>query len=400
MPKAKPRVLLLHPHCFSQRDMQFYAPLLDEFDIRAVTPRLRPDRRTYQGVPQVPLLSLDQILGAVPPAQTVLDKALRLRSENLYHYFGLEKEFAHADLVECLETFHPYCRQAVKAKKRHGFALAFSVHENIAFAHENLAYRRNLKRSVFAHGDAFFALCEQGRNSLVLEGAPPEKIHLSGAGTDTDLYQPAEPDAGVLAKLGVLSRANGGGEITLLFAGRLVWEKGVFDCFHALALLGKMPNAPTFRLVVAGDGLERSRLETLAARLQLQNRVQFLGRVATEEMLSLYRRADIGLVPSIPTPKWQEQFGCVLIEALACGCPVVATRTGATLEVTGGLVPLVAPAQHTDLARAIFDLACDPARRERIAREGRAHVVRNYDNRVVAERIARVYRALLENRAQ
>lgn len=390
----KPRVLLLHPHGFSERDMQFYAPLLEEFDVRAVTPKWQPDRRTYAGVPQIPLVSLDQIIGAVPVVQTVLDKAFRLRSENLYHYFGLENEFARADIVECLETFHPYCKQAIEGKKRHGVALAFSVHENIAFAHENLAYRRQIKQDAFAHGDAFFALCEQGRNSLILEGAPPEKIHLSGAGVDTDFFCPGEPDPNALSTLGIAPPTPN--EIILLFAGRLVWEKGVFDCVHALALLPKFPDAPCFRLLLAGDGPEEQKLRDLVHRLNLQETVHFLGRVTRPQMLALYQCADLCLVPSIATPKWQEQFGCVLMEAFACGCPVIATQSGAIEEVTGGIAPLVAPAQHTALALAIHALALDSAQRKRMACEGRAHVVKNYDNRVVAERIARVYRILLE----
>ena len=373
--------------------MQFYAPLLGEFDLSAVTPRLQKSRRTYAGVPQTPLVSVDQLLGAIPPIQSVLDKAFRLRSENLYHYFGLQSEFVRADIVECLETFHPYCRQAIQAKKRHDFALAFSVHENIAFAHENLAYRRRIKRDAFAFGDAFFALCKQGRNSLILEGAPLEKIHLSGAGIDTDIFCPGIPDANALADMGVPPPGNG--EIVLLFAGRFVWEKGVFDCVHALGLLCRWYPAQKYRLLLAGNGPEEAKLRDLVSRLSVQSQVHFLGQVSRDQMLALYRRADLCLVPSIPTPKWQEQFGCVLIESLGCGCPVIATKSGAIEEVTGGIVPLVAPAQHTELAGAIARLAENPDLRNEIAQRGRAYVVQNYDNRVVAERIARVYRALL-----
>ena len=390
---GKPRVLLLHPHGFSARDMQFYVPLLDEFDICAVTPRLQKNRRTYAGIPQIPLVSLDQILGAISPAQFALDKLFRLRSENLYHYFGLEAEFARADIVECLETFHPYCRQAIEAKKRRGFALAFSVHENIAFAHENLAYRRKIKRDAFATGDAFFALCQQGRDALVLEGAPPNKIHLSGAGVDCAVFCPGAPDEAALL-LGLAPKRDN--EIVLLFAGRLVWEKGVFDCVNALALLRRRCPDRNVCLLLAGDGPEEAKLRDLAARLELENAVRFLGRIERDQMPALYRYADVCLSPSIPTPKWQEQFGCVLVEALACGCPVVATKSGAIAEVTGGLAPLAAPSQPTDLADAIARVAfaSHPERRE-IAQKGRAHVVETYDTRVVAERIASVYRDLL-----
>lgn len=397
-PARRPRVVLLHPHCFSERDMQWYVPLLNEFDVVAVTPKWQPGKRTFAGIPQIPLVSLDQVVGAARPVQTLLDRALRLRSENLYYFPGLDRALVGADIVECLETFHPYCRQAIDGKARHGYKLVFSVHENIAFAHENLQYRRQIKADAFRVGDAFNAICEQGRNSLLLEGAPAAKTHVAGAAVDTDRYAPGPPDAALLARFGVLAERSERDFYTL-FAGRFVWEKGVLDLVEAMGLLalagGDKTTGRRYHLLLAGDGPEEIRMRALATRLNIGDRVHFLGRVPRDAMIALYRRADLCAVPSIPTPRWQEQFGCVLIEAMACGCPLLATDSGAIREVVAGCGRLVAPNHHTQLADAIRDLAQNPAERQRLAALGRAHVVRRYDNRVVADRIRHVYRQIL-----
>lgn len=394
-PNGKPRVLLLHPHGFSQRDMQFYLPLLEEFDVLAVTPKWRPNQRTYQGIPQSPQVSLDQVLGAIPIVQTALDRLVRLRSENLYYYFGLDPLFATADIVECLETFHPYCWQALRGKEKHGFRLAFSCHENIAFAHENLKIRRDIKRDAFAQGDAFFALCEQGRNSLLLEGAPADRVFLSGASIDTDLYAPGDSDPALLNALGLPTRTPDR-EPVLFLAGRLVWEKGIFDAVEALGLLSR--RGISARLLIAGDGPEAGAIRIRAARMGITDRVNLLGKVSLPQMIALYRYADLCLVPSNPTSRWQEQFGCVLIEAMGCGCPVVATDSGSIREVTGGHAALVPPAHHTYLADTLAELLADAPRRQKMSQGGRDWVVQRYDNHPNAERIRTVYRGMLEGR--
>jgi glycosyltransferase involved in cell wall biosynthesis len=372
--------------------MQFYVPLLDEFEIVAVTPRWQPNKRTYDGIPQAPLVSLDQVIGAIPLLQKSLDTLVRLRSENLYYFFGLEKLLASAAIVECLETFHPYCWQALRGKGRFGYRLAFSCHENIAFAHENLKIRRQIKQDAFHKGDAFFALCEQGRNSLILEGAPADRIFLSGMAIDTDLYSPGTPDSIALAPLGI-DVEKPKSEPVVLFAGRMVWEKGIFDVIEAVGLLHHQ-NFPV-QLLLAGDGPESAKVADRLQRMGITNIVRRLGRVSQQQMVALYRYADACLVPSIPTAKWQEQFGCVLIEAMGCGCPVLATDSGAIREVTGGYATLIPPAQHTYLAQSLRELLSDPQKRQTVAQAAREWVVRQYANSVNANRIRAVYRGML-----
>jgi len=110
------------------------------------------------------------------------------------------------------------------------------------------------------------------------------------------------------------------------YVGRLVPEKGVEDLIRACSLSG-------VRLLVAGDGPERSNLEILARDLKVQT--TWLGRIESTRMAEVYSRMDILVLPSISTPRWKEQFGRVLVEAMAHGVPVVGSSSGEIPRVMG-----------------------------------------------------------------
>lgn len=143
----------------------------------------------------------------------------------------------------------------------------------------------------------------------------------------------------------------GGG---IVFAGRLAAEKGVDTLIEAMALL-----APPAALDIAGEGPDRCALEALAARLA-PGRVTFHGRLAKDALLGLVRSAAVAVVPS----RWHENQPMAVLEAFACGVPVVTTDLG-------GLPELVSPGQDGDvvpandpaaLAAAVAALLADPAR--------------------------------------
>lgn len=82
------------------------------------------------------------------------------------------------------------------------------------------------------------------------------------------------------------------------------------------------------RVLLAGDGEERSALEQLAQELGIADRVTFLGRQASSNMATFYNSLDVLVLPSRTLPNWKEQFGRVLIEAMACQVPVVGSDSG------------------------------------------------------------------------
>ncbi len=175
------------------------------------------------------------------------------------------------------------------------------------------------------------------------------------------------------------------GEPVLLFVGRLEPRKGLEQLVRALIILKSQ--RPRVRLVVVGEGPQREQAETLLPS-RLQASVEFRGRVGDDELARLYRSCDCFVSPALGG----ESFGIVLLEAMAAGCPVVATdipgyRSVVRDGVNGRLVP---PGDPQALADAIETLLANPSLRAAMAREA-ATAAGRYDWPTVAAEIRRVY---------
>ncbi len=173
--------------------------------------------------------------------------------------------------------------------------------------------------------------------------------------------------------------------------GRLAGEKGHTVAFEAFAAVARA--RPDARLAVVGDGPLRPFLEQLAAAPPLAGRVRFLGSRA--DVRDVYAALDLLVQAS-----HYEAFGLAILEAMACGCPVVATAVGGVPEVvehgaTGLLVP---PADPTALASAILAVLEDPAAAADRARVAQTQVARRFTVSQMADRIEAVYRETLDRR--
>jgi glycosyltransferase involved in cell wall biosynthesis len=162
---------------------------------------------------------------------------------------------------------------------------------------------------------------------------------------------------------------------TILCVAHLYPRKDVATLLDAIARL------PGATLRVVGTGPELARLQGQAKRLQLADRVQFLGHVSFERLAAEYRRADVFCLPSR-----QEGFGIVFLEAMAAGLPIVAARAAAVPEVVadGECGILVPPGDAPELASAFERLLADSAERRHLGEAGRRRVER-YDATKVAE---------------
>jgi len=141
------------------------------------------------------------------------------------------------------------------------------------------------------------------------------------------------------------------------------------------------------KIVMVGDGPERSRVEALALEAGIAEHVEILGEL--DDVRGLLSVADAFLLPSA-----QESFGLAALEAMACGVPVVASRVGGLPEViTDGLTGYLRdPDDHEGMAAAVLDLLDDPSLRQRVAHLARASVVDRFDE----DRVVPMYEALYE----
>ncbi len=179
-------------------------------------------------------------------------------------------------------------------------------------------------------------------------------------------------------------------------AGRLIEKKGLPVTLRAFAkFLRRYPDAT---LTIAGEGPLRGRLQDLARELKIDNRVSFTGFISQEQLRDLYYLSHIFLHPSqTGSDGNQEGIPNSMLEAMASGLPVFATRHGGIPEaiengVSGVLVP---EHDHEELARALLSAAQAPDFLSRIARSGAEVVHEKFDLRVQARRLEDIYLKLL-----
>ncbi|MEX5745719.1 glycosyltransferase family 4 protein [Massilia sp. X63] len=172
----------------------------------------------------------------------------------------------------------------------------------------NYALPRRMIKWAAHRADAVITVCNALRDEVVALGVPAERVTSLRNGVDLQLFRPTERQPNSL--------------FTLLTVGHLVPVKAQELIVAALPLL------PDVRLVVAGDGPNRGMLEELARSLKVDGRVQFLGAVPQAQLREHYGAADALVLASS-----REGWANVLLESMACGTPVVASRVYGTPEV-------------------------------------------------------------------
>lgn len=182
-------------------------------------------------------------------------------------------------------------------------------------------------------------------------------------------------------------KSSSGKTKTILYAGVLTRLKGVHNLIDTLEKLVK--NDYDLRLVIAGEGPYKSNLKEQIAKLNLNEQIEFLGHLDQTALRKYYRRCDIFVLPSL-----SEGFGRVIIEAMACGKPVIASAIGGVPELIKnnktGL--LVQPGNVEDIATKIEHLLKNEKLRVEIGKRGKGYVKDTYSN----EKFFEKYRELLE----
>lgn len=178
---------------------------------------------------------------------------------------------------------------------------------------------------------------------------------------------------------------------TIGYAGRLVPEKGIDLLLNAAA---ELPAGHDWQIEILGSGPERAALQTLVGKLSIMDQVSFTAWAPSDQMPDFYRRIDVLVLPSRTRPNWKEQFGRVLIEAMACGTPVIGSNSGAIPEVTGG-AGVIFPENDIDALRdALAELIEDRQTRRRLSEAGRTRAGAHFTHAQIATKTVQVYRKM------
>ncbi len=226
--------------------------------------------------------------------------------------------------------------------------------------------------------DRVFALTEFARREAIALGAPEERTVVLPLGFPMKDFPPST---------GRSYRTDG--LLRLVSVGRLSEGKGHAVALRALAKLVDATPLP-FRYDIVGNGPTRAALERLVRELALGEQVVFHGSLPYEQALARIGEADVLLLPSIPTPTWNETQGAVLQEALLEGTLIVASHTGGIPESVPPFLHrfLVPPGSPEALAGALSEIAVmDTAQIAQLARRGDDWVRERYDNRALVRKL-------------
>jgi alpha-maltose-1-phosphate synthase len=297
----------------------------------------------------------------------------------IYNLKGLTKDL---DIIHSADIEYPYTYQAAKT----GIPTIATEWENIPFNFEELPYSQ-IKKYNREHVAHFIAITKKAREALILEGTNPNRITVIPAGIDCETFKPATTEETGSSK----------DAIKILFVGRFVPEKGIFDLLNAFSLLLKKEQNIELLIVGKGTTEMRMEIEMLIANLKIAHKVKFLGSIRYSNMPQIHNLADIFCLPSVETKTWAEQFGYSMVEAMACGKPVVSTCTGSIPEVVKHRVTgiLVEPNSPIALEGALEELYLNKKQREAFGRNARGWVLENFEANKVAKQLTDLYRKVI-----
>ena len=198
-----------------------------------------------------------------------------------------------------------------------------------------------------------------------LHRIPRHDIRTVPGGVDLNHFSPGETRSEIRKRLGWRQGAP-----TLIAVRNLRPRMGLDNLLEAVALV--LPRVPDLRLVLVGHGPLREELHRRCRKLELTEVVEFAGFVDDAELPDMYRAADLAVVPTAAL----EGFGLVILEALACGTPVIATPVGGIPEILTGLDRklMSASTSASDLADTLLFWLSDRRRREEAAARSRPYV--------------------------
>jgi glycosyltransferase involved in cell wall biosynthesis len=268
-------------------------------------------------------------------------RTLRTLTEHLYSPVRLP--LSHIDVFSTLmaPVVNVSWSTVIHMKTMHAFTSPDSL-TPLARAYRRMNYPRSVRvaDAIIINSESLRSEIEQYLN------VDARKLKLIHEAVDHDLFKPGDagPARARVASYGVTKPF-------VLFVSSLWPYKNCEGLLRAWALArGQLGNR---QLAIVGRGRDEkyiSQLHTLTAELGISADVVFVGGVPLEETVCFYRAADLFVYPSL-----NETFGLPILEAMACGCPVVTSNTSAMPEIAGGAAVLSDPRDPASIARAIVD---------------------------------------------
>lgn len=248
-----------------------------------------------------------------------------------------------------------------------------------------IRYHFKVAPTLFHKADRIIAVSNELRKDIISQyNIKPKNVVVIPNGIDTDKFRPLNPS---------LIRQNlniGENEKIILFVGSISKNKGIHILIMAFYLL--LEYSKDIKLVIVGEGPYIGKIKTMVAHLGIGNKVAFTGRIPNTDLSHYYNLADIVVVPSIGV----EGFPIVVIEAMACGKPVIASNIGGIPTSIEHLKTgvLVKPGDYKELFNWMLKLLEDEELADHLGSNARKRVVERFSIDKMVEDTIKVYKEL------
>lgn len=341
-------------------------------DVKVITPRMRGTNKSYKDTIylgtstdfRAPTHTTGQVGGSVDGSD--IDTMLEEEKFDVLHFHEpwipiLSRQILSRSTCANVATFHAKLPETMMSR---------------TFAKVVTPYTK----SVLKYLDSFTAVSEAAMEYL--RTMTDEPITIIPNGIDLKSFRPPR-------------RRDENSEKTILYIGRLEKRKGVAYLLKAFKKL--VEKDPQVTLVIAGDGVDRQKLESLCQELELEDKVTFLGYITETRKKQLLRSADLFCSPAL----FGESFGIVLLEAMACGLVTVAGNNPGYTSVMKGLgaLSLVDPKQTDEFTHRL-NLLLQERDLRKLWRQWAKASVAQYDYPLIVQQYEAAYIAAIEKKKQ
>jgi len=327
----------------NEYELQNYSPIAKKHKIQVITSH-HPLTKT--SIPQIQLWSPTD-LPNFPYRRQIFN---RLFGGEQW-LIGLNNIVKYGDIIHTAETYTPYTHQAVELKKRGVIKkLICTCWETIPNNNEKLARLRHWKQEAYQYVDLFHTPTQRAKQALITEGVPSSKIKVIPYGVDLSRFTPGYKGS-TLTKRKPL----------VLTLARRVPEKG-------LSIFAQLQK----------DFADRADF-------------RWVSDAPYEQVPQLLCHADIFLLASSPTPTWEEQYGMVLVEAMATGLPIITTSCGAIPEIVGDTALLAPPNDYASIATHLNHLLTIPPLAPTLSHAAQKRAKTRYDRDKIASKLINLY---------
>jgi glycosyltransferase involved in cell wall biosynthesis len=304
-----------------------------------------------------------------------------------FHFYTARIAPIDADLIHLEEepwslVTYQFMRHCVKARKQTIFFTWQNILKNYP---PPFAY---FERFTLAHTAGAIAGNEEARRILETKGYQKPIRVIPQLGVDAAHFKKRDV-TDLKAKLALE------GKFVVGYVGRLVEAKGIADLIRALTLLPEQ-----CAVVLVGGGEFQQQAQQLATKLSLNSRIRWVPQVPSLGVAEYMNLFDVLVLPSRTTPTWKEQFGRVLIEAMACETVPVGSNSGEIPNVIGDAGLTFAEGDLAELAAQLLLLYHRRDLMTELGCKARARVLEKFTHRRIAEETVRLYSEVLSERRQ